>query len=323
MKHTLKITLILICIFFISQIAGIYILYSSIDKEKTKTTGEVTFTELPYQIERPQIEENVTYIYIIVGVLLGTGLVLLLIKFRKPKLWKVWYLISVVITLAISFSVFVNQTIAITIAIIFGLIKVFKPNVYFHNFTEIFVYSGIAVVFAPMMNIFSVIMLLILISIYDMYAVWKSKHMIKLAEFQKETKLFAGLSIPYSVQISSNKNIEKKGIDNENNDETQQSKTDDKNSETHKDKIFQKVIGTKIFETRNAVLGGGDIAFPLLFSGVLLKTYGLWQSFFIPVFSGVGLFILLLKSEKGKYYPAMPFISIGCFIGYFFIWILF
>jgi len=28
------------------------------------------------------------------------------------------------------------------------------------------------------------------------------------------------------------------------------------------------------------------------------------------------LFILLTKGEKNKFYPAMPFISAGCFVGY-------
>ena len=39
--------------------------------------------------------------------------------------------------------------------------------------------------------------LLVLISIYDMIAVWKSKHMITLAKFQLDTKSFAGLAMNY------------------------------------------------------------------------------------------------------------------------------
>ena len=64
-----------------------------------------------------------------------------------------------------------------------------------------------------------------------------------------------------------------------------------------------------------AILGGGDIGFPLIFTGVILKVFGLWQSLVIPVFSGAALLFLLLKGKEKKFYPAMPFITIGCLVG--------
>ncbi len=45
-------------------------------------------------------------------------------------------------------------------------------------------YTGIAILFVPILNVFWMIILLIVISIYDAYAVWKSKHMVKMANFQ-------------------------------------------------------------------------------------------------------------------------------------------
>ena len=49
------------------------------------------------------------------------------------------------------------------------------------------------------MNIFSASILLVLISLYDMYAVWKSRHMVAMAKFQSSSNLFAGISIPKSI----------------------------------------------------------------------------------------------------------------------------
>ena len=71
-----------------------------------------------------------------------------------------------------------------------------------------------------------------------------------------------------------------------------------------------------------AILGGGDIGFPLIFAGVVLKEWGLWQSLPMPLFAGLGLSFLLWKGKKDRFYPAMPFISAGCFLGLFVVWLL-
>ena len=41
--------------------------------------------------------------------------------------------------------------------------------------------------------------ILIIISIYDIIAVWKIKHMVTLAKYQSENNLFAGAMVPYGT----------------------------------------------------------------------------------------------------------------------------
>ncbi|MCX6707222.1 MAG: hypothetical protein NT001_03715, partial [Candidatus Woesearchaeota archaeon] len=82
----------------------------------------------------------------------------------------------------------------------------------------------------------------------------------------------------------------------------------------------------KAGQTRQAILGGGDIAFPLIFSGTMMqylidvqhvpKLNALGLSSIISLFASAALLWLLLKAEHEKFYPAMPFISIGCFAGF-------
>ncbi len=36
----------------------------------------------------------------------------------------------------------------------------------------------------------------------------------------------------------------------------------------------------------------------------------------IPVTTAIALFLLFYYAKKDKYYPAMPFVSAGCLIGY-------
>ena len=63
------------------------------------------------------------------------------------------------------------------------------------------------------------------------------------------------------------------------------------------------------------MLGGGDIGFPLIFAGVILKEFGLKYSLIIPFFAMLGLAFLLWWGDEKKFYPAMPFITVGCFLG--------
>ena len=291
MKHTLSVTAFLVLIFFISQVVGLAVVNQYIDYEKTEEVGEVVYEALPYDMERPPIEEKSSFVFIMAAVLIGTLIVLLLIKFRKPKLWKAWFFFAVTLTLAISLSAFMPQYFALSLAILFAALKIFRPNVIIHNLTEIFIYGGLAAIFVPVMNLFAAIALLVLISIYDAYAVWKSKHMVKMADFQTKSNIFAGLFIPYggaSMRVKKTKipKPPKKG--------------------------------------RIAILGGGDIGFPLLFAGVVMKGLmmsnifwiGFLKSLIIPLFATVALSILFIKSEKDKFYPAMPFITAGCLLGY-------
>jgi len=68
-------------------------------------------------------------------------------------------------------------------------------------------------------------------------------------------------------------------------------------------------------KNKEAILGGGDIGFPLIFAGVAMKTLGT-KAFVIPVVAAAALLFLFMKSEKKKFYPAMPILTVGCLIGY-------
>ena len=299
MKHTLKITLLLVFIFFITQVIGLSITNKYIDHKTTVETGKATFEALPYNLERPQIEESTSYIWIISAIIIGTLLLLLIIRFGKMNLWKLWFFLAVFFTMAIAFSAFIPQTIAAILAFALALMKIYKPTTIIQNLTEVFIYGGLAAIFVPVINVFAAFALLIVISIYDIIAVRYTKHMIKLAKFQTKSNIFAGLLIPYGK----------------------------------KEKIATKEKGIiqKKNEGRIAVLGGGDIGIPLLFAGVVMKglmlnnpeLIGFLKVLIIPVFVSLALLFLLIKAEKDKFYPAMPYLTSGCIIGYFIILLFF
>ena len=291
MKHSLKITFILLGAFLLAQFIGIAILQEYIDPIKSQEEGETVFKELPFG-ERPPLEEETSFLPVLIAILIGTGLLLLLIKFNLMFIWKFWFLLAVVMTLTVAFSPFLAVKLAFFLALVLGVWKIFRPNLWIQTFTELFVYSGLAVIFVPLFTLISVSILMVLIALYDAYAVWKSKHMVTLAKSQTKAKVFAGLIIPYKLGKR-------------------------KVPTTKKTKI--KKVSVKI---KTAILGGGDIGFPLIFAGVILKEWGLWQALIIPFFAALGLGVLLLKSEEKKFYPAMPFIGAGCFLGLAVVWLI-
>ncbi len=300
MKHSLSITLILVAVFFLSQVVGLAVTNQYIaEKTVNETTGEVvnvTYSELPFDMQRPKVEESKSYLFILGAVLIGTLLVLLLIRLRGFRIWKFWFFLSVALCLTIAFYAFLSKLgvigpfLAVGLAVGLAIWKIYHPNFIVHNISEVFVYGGLAAIFVPIMNIYAIVILLVLISVYDMIAVWQSKHMVKMAKFQTESKVFAGLSIPYRLPKRSEhaKNVK---------------------PTKRKSRIKEK-------EIKSAILGGGDIGFPLLFAGVLMKSVGFLKVLIVPVVVAFALFLLLYFAKKDRFYPAMPFITAGCFAGY-------
>ncbi|HLC62835.1 MAG TPA: presenilin family intramembrane aspartyl protease [Candidatus Nanoarchaeia archaeon] len=261
MKHTWKVTFILLLLFFVAHAVGLFVL----DSYQTK--------EYPYGFQPPEIQDTGSTLFnIVFSIAIMTIIVLILIKFRARRLWKFWFFMSLLITLLLSFSAFIPKEYALILALIFALWRILRNNVYLHNFTEMFVYGGLASLFVPILNVLSISILLIAIAIYDYWAVFKSKHMIKMAKFQTQNKVFAGLFIPY--------------------------------------------------KKKTAILGGGDVGFTLVFSGVMFYNFGWIPAIISSLLSGIALLVLLILGRRNKFYPAMPILAGGCFIALGIIYLL-
>ncbi len=275
MKHNWLVTAALVILFVVAQIAGLLIVDQYLERSKEETEWKSLPSILGVGVERPDVSPGVSIWYMVIAIILGTVLILFIVSSRRVLIWKLWFLLSVVLCLQIALAAFFGEKLALIIAIIFGLWKVFVPNFFVHNLTELFIYGGLAVIFVPMLTPTYAIILLVLLALYDMYAVWKSKHMIKMAKFQTKAGIFAGFMIPY----------------------------------------MQKE-GKKKTRVRTAVLGGGDIGFPLIFAGTILFTMGLPSALIVTFFTTLSLILLLLISKKDRFYPAMPFLTIGCLAGF-------
>jgi presenilin-like A22 family membrane protease len=304
MKHSVKITIILVAMFLAAQLVGIYVanayLPETVEVIINETTGEtrnISQYNLPYGIEPPQeTSPGVSVFAIMFALFFAVVIMFILMRFRAETFMRLWFLVVVALGIALALNaIFMGfeyaALLALIIAVPLAILKIFHRNVIVHNITEVLIYPGIASVFIPLFNVWAVIILLILISIYDIYAVWHAGFMQKMAQYQIENlKIFSGFFVPY---ISKKDKLA-----------LQRAKASKKKSKRPK-KVNVNV----------AILGGGDVVFPILLSGVVLRYMGLVPALFVALFATVALSVLFYYSEKGKFYPAMPFISAGCFVG--------
>mgnify|MGYP000023418378 CR=1 FL=1 len=295
MKHPKNISLITILFFLLSQLFGMFLLLNSFDVKVIEGKTMPVYKETAIG-ERPRITGFQTIGYIVVAILLGTSVLLVIIRYSLSLLWKLMYITAIFFSSLISLNSILPLLFSIFIAIIFCIFKYKKGYHILNNFIDMFVFSGIAIIFAPLMDSLHALLLLFLISFYDIIAVNKTKHMVKLAEFQLSSGMFAGLKLPY-------RSIKGKG------------------------KIELKNKG----KVSSAIIGGGDVVFPLIFTATIMnklilsgmnKSLAFIFSLPVPVLNSLMLSLLLYISKKNRYYPAMPFLATACLLSYLIIHIL-
>lgn len=298
MKHNLKLTLILLSMFIVTQFIGLYVVnyYSPTQIVDGVHVNVSTPAQVPF-IENPKIETEKEFYQIfpsiIVAFIIAIALMFFLTKIKSVIIIRLWFAFVVGLALTITITSFLPQLeyskyIAIGIAIPLVFLKVFKRYFIIHNFTELLIYPGIASVFVPVLNTYTIIALLFAISIYDLWAVWKSGIMQKMAKHQISTlKIFAGFLVP-SLTKEQRAKLKK----------------------MPKGKLKKK--GMKV---NMAILGGGDVIFPIITAGVFLKVYG-WSPAILTIIGATcGLSYIFFFGKEKKAYPAMPFITTGILAG--------
>ena len=283
MKHTLKATIIVLAMFVVTQLIGLYVINHYLQP------GNI----LPFGLEPPEIEPAYALPNILVAFVFAILLFLLISKFKLEVVMRIWFFSVVTIALSISLlSVFYPLKYALIIVLVLSLvlaaIKIFQRNFLVHNFTELLIYPGIAVLFVPLLTLWTAVVLLLLLSAYDVWAVRHSGIMMKMASFQiNKVKIFAGFFVPYaSKKVRSQIRIWKKTLS--------------------KPKLRKKKVRVNV-----AILGGGDSAFPLIAAGVVLKTLGLSYALFVIGGAVLGLSYILFTGEMKKPHPALPYITAG------------
>lgn len=307
MKHNIKVTIILMLMFILTQLIGLYVVNFYLND------GEI----IPYGFDNSGIDNSAGVQFnllqsIIISFVLAIAIVFLLMRVKSIWFMRGWFFVVIALALGITLNLFMIKLgliypslFAIALGILLAYLKIFRKNILVHNITELLIYPGIAAIFVAMLNVWTTIILLIIISIYDIWAVWHSGVMQKMAKFQiNSLGVFGGFFLPYaSDKVKEKIKLLKLKYKNKN--------------------IPEKVIKKSKIKIALAILGGGDIIFPIISAGVVLKAFGnIYSALCVSLFASIALLYLFVFAEKKKFYPAMPYLTAGILIGMLCGWLI-
>lgn len=240
----------------------------------------------------------------IVMILLITGIVLILIKYGKGRIIQAIFLTSVFITIFIMFIpliylVFpsVNAALlgSLAVAVAMVLALIIHPEWYVIDIVGITVAAGVTAILGMSLGIFPAMIFLIVLAVYDAISVYKTKHMLTLAEGVSPL----GLPVLFVVP--------KKGG-------------------FKMDSLKDKSITAEGEEREAVFMGLGDSVIP----GILVVS----AFMFLPISSGsidftnlivalgtvigsfIGYLLLMRLVYKGKPQAGLPFLNGGALLGF-------
>lgn len=250
--------------------------------------GWTIFTTIPV----PKMETAPSIIWFLIIFAIATGLILLALKFFKARLpFGLIFAFLIFVGADIVFSTFIPWR-AVSIALAVGVVGVrfLWPNILTQNIAIIIAIAGISAQLGVFLTAPAVIILLIVLSVYDVWAVFKTKHMVKMAKGLIQRGMAPMIVMPTSWKdfTKSMKIVER-----------------------------EKLKPARRRVMKYMMLGTGDLAFPLVFA-VSALPYGLLSAYAVIMgaLAGIVVIHILMTSRKFPALPALPPIAAGSIIAF-------
>jgi presenilin-like A22 family membrane protease len=243
-------------------------------------------------------------LFYIVIILIFTGLLLLAIKKNMQWIIQLTILLAVGSTMYYVFyallsitdvSITTNNAVSGIVAALLTILLYKFPEWYVIDTIGLIIGAGASAIFGISLSIIPVLVLLALLAIYDAISVYKTKHMIDLAEGVMDLRLPILFIIPKHMKYSFIKD------------------SFDKDAGKEREAFFMGlgdaimptilVISANVFlvQKHNIDLIGGFITYPAI--GAMIGTL-------------VGFFALSVLVMKGKPQAGLPFLNSGVILGY-------
>lgn len=114
---------------------------------------------------------------------IGTAIILGLIRIIHGGLFlRIFFLAALFSGTFITLGIFLNDSLSFVFSLLLVGFYIFYPYVWFHNLILIFTLPGIAAILGSSISPKTAVFLLIFMSIYDYVAVYRTKHMVKMAK---------------------------------------------------------------------------------------------------------------------------------------------
>jgi len=206
------------------------------------------------------------------------------LKFKKGKgvFFKGIFILATFWGGALLLSVWMSDLLALILIgiLIFWWLK--RPSILIQDLCLILGIAGVGSILGLSLAPQIVVLLLVTFSIYDFIAVYKTKHMVKMAKEMIESKAILALVVPPNIL----------GL---------------------RASLEEIKPGGKFL-----ILGGGDIIFPLLLC-VSLVPQGILSPLIVAIFSLIGLFTgfyFFISQKVRQPIPALPPIAVFSIIGF-------
>jgi presenilin-like A22 family membrane protease len=225
-------------------------------------------------------------------ILVFTGLLLLAMKLKRGWIISGFILLSIAVSIYYVMAAFMSPLLALVPTLVIMLLLHFYPEWYIIDAFGILVCAGISSLFGVSMTIPPTLLLLVVLAVYDAISVYKTRHMISLAEGAIKMKAPLLFVVPKSRDYSFR-------IDQE---------ISNTSEETKKRGAYFLGLGDAIIPTILVISAswslpaGGFYGLSLPVLGAMLGTY-------------LG-FLLLMTTSRDRPQAGLPFLNSGVILGF-------
>lgn len=215
---------------------------------------------------------------------LATIIILILLRLFKRSViaFEIIFAFTVFVGSLIVFETFFDELVAFLLAILVAAVRFLIPRVWIQNAVIIISVAGISAWLGLSFSLLAILVILLILSIYDVIAVYKTKHMVSMFRDLMEKGVYFSTIVPERTeQLSHNL------------------------TEVQPEKGF-------------LFLGTGDTAIPLMFA-VSALPFKLISSLAIMIGALLGIFamhLLFISQKERRPMPALPPIALGSIIGF-------
>ncbi len=180
----------LVLLFVITQAIGLIV---AVDIIKQINAGTI---EQPSIItENPNDIENA--LGLIVYIILFTAVILIIIRFVKGGLlFKAFEALAVFASSWIVFTVFIPDFAFIFAVLLVLLRSIIRENIWLRNFSSTVSVAGVGAIIGVSLGLLPILVFIILLSIYDIIAVFGTKHMVVMAKAMTKQNLSFTYALP-------------------------------------------------------------------------------------------------------------------------------
>lgn len=215
---------------------------------------------------------------------IGTAVILGLIRIIHGGLFlRIFFLLALFSGTLITLSIFLGNIWAFIFSSLLIVFYIFYPYVWFHNIILILTLPGIASMLGSSLSPKTTIFLLIFMSIYDYVAVYRTKHMIKMAKAMVAGRAIFAMIYPQHLH-------------------------------GFKARIRDAHPGEGFM-----MLGSGDFVFPIIMatSAYAVSAGAAWTVFIFSLFGLLLMHLIFMFQKVRRPMPALPPLAAFAIIGFF------